>query len=261
VHLCSVGSRGSAGAGVPPAVHELRHGQATHSADIPAQGKQHLSFSVSSTLAGKTATFDLLKDGALLLHLHTLVTRTSHFAVRDIPNGMCKDMRNKPHFIALFTWLAALSSATVIRSFSPLSRSTRIDNFTFNVNPDMLTDTCRLWLGCGVLPILFSVTSSTCPFSSQLRHLHFFWASTWRQQSHSWLRNHLDLLQDVAKRQLQLSLQGKALMTRMKQPTWRAVMHNYLETVRHLRGLFRNLSSMQFAYRLAYYCPTCAEHI
>ncbi len=142
-----------------------------------------------------------------------------------------------------------------------LSRSTRVKCLTSDVNLDMLMDICRLWLGCGVLPILFSVTSSTCPFSSQLRHLHLFWASPWRQQSHSWLRTHLDLLQDLAKGQLLQSLQGKALMTRMKQPTWRAVMHNYLETVRHLRGLFRNLSSMQFAYRLAYYCPTCAEHI
>ena len=101
----------------------------------------------------------------------------------------------------------------------------------------MLMDICRLWLGCGVLPILFSVTSLTCPFSSQLRRLHLFWASTWHQQSYSWLRTHLDLLQDLARGQLQQSLQGKALMTRMKQRTWRAVMHNYLETVRHLRGL------------------------
>ena len=51
MHLCSVRSRGSAGAGFPPAVHELCHGQATNSADIPAQGKQHLLFSVSVTFA------------------------------------------------------------------------------------------------------------------------------------------------------------------------------------------------------------------
>ena len=101
----------------------------------------------------------------------------------------------------------------------------------------MLMDICRLWLGCGVLRILFSVTSSICPFSSQLRRLHLFWASTWRQQSHSWLTTHLDLQQDLAKGQLLQSLQGRALMTRMQQQTWQAVMHNYLETVRHPRGL------------------------
>ena len=115
-----------------------------------------------------------------------------------------------------------------------LSQSTRINHLTFNVDPDMLMDICRLWLGCGVLPILFSVTSSTCPFSSQLRRLHLFWASTWHQQSPSWLRTHLDLLLDLTRGQLPKSLQGKVLLTRTMQQTWRAVMHNYLETVRHL---------------------------
>jgi len=119
VHLCSLGPRGSAGAGFPPAVHELRHGQAKNSADIPAQGKQHLSFSVSATFAGNIATFDLLQDGALLLHLGKLFTCTSHLAPRYIQNGMCKAMRNKPHLITLSTWLAALSLATVIGSSFP----------------------------------------------------------------------------------------------------------------------------------------------
>ena len=113
MHLCSVRSRGSAGAGFPPAVHELCHGQATNSADIPAQGKQHLLFSVSVTFCNNIVSSDLLKDVALLLHLGTLVTRTSHLTVRYAPNGMCKAMRNKPHLIPLFTWLAALSLATV----------------------------------------------------------------------------------------------------------------------------------------------------
>jgi len=119
VHLCSVGSRGSAGAGFPPALHELCHGQATYFADIPAQGKQHLSFSVIATFAGNITTLDLMQNGALLLHLGNWFTRTSHLALRCIPNGMCKAMRNKPHRIALFTWLAALSSATVIGSSFP----------------------------------------------------------------------------------------------------------------------------------------------
>ena len=142
-----------------------------------------------------------------------------------------------------------------------LSRSTRVKCLTSDVNLDMLMDICRLWLGCGVLPILFSVTSSTCPFSSQLRHLHLFWASPWRQQSHSWLRTHLDLLQDLAKGHLQHSLQGKAQMTRMKQQSWPAVMHNHVRMVPHLSSLLRNLSSMQSAYVHAHCCPTCAEHV
>jgi len=117
VRLCSLGPRGSAGAGFPPVVHELCHGQATYFADIPAQGERHLSFSVNATFAGISRPAE---NGALLLHLSKLLTCTSHLAPRFIKNEGCKAMCKKPLLvIAPFTWLAALSLATVIGSCFP----------------------------------------------------------------------------------------------------------------------------------------------
>lgn len=38
MHLCCIRPGGPVGAGVTPAVHELRHGQASHPPDLSAQG-------------------------------------------------------------------------------------------------------------------------------------------------------------------------------------------------------------------------------
>lgn len=50
MHLCCFGARSSAGAGVPAALHELCACQASHTADLPAQGRPLIALRNPSSL-------------------------------------------------------------------------------------------------------------------------------------------------------------------------------------------------------------------